>query len=82
MYIQTTITHLVSCKNDFILWILVKAEIMSSNDFQQYNEAQRQSWDSLAAGRQKWWYTFSVTISDPLEATIGLGEVRTATSNP
>ena len=56
-------------ENNFIWYILSQRSIMSGIDPQQFKEAQRKSWDSVAPAWQEWWKTFdngAQVVSDRL----------------
>ena len=56
-------------ENEFIWYILSQRSIMSGIDPQQFKEAQRKSWDSVAPALQEWWRTFenaAQVVSDHL----------------
>jgi ubiquinone/menaquinone biosynthesis C-methylase UbiE len=49
---------------------------VSSLDSKQYKEAERQSWDSVADGWQKWWKTIEIGAEKVSRRLIELAEIK------
>ncbi|MFZ0656542.1 MAG: methyltransferase domain-containing protein [Nitrososphaeraceae archaeon] len=49
---------------------------MTTIDSKQYKEAERQSWDSVAAGWQKWWQTVEKSAQKVSNKLIELAEIK------
>ena len=49
---------------------------MTTIDSKQYKEAERQSWDSVAAGWQKWWQTVEKSAQKVSDRLIELAEIK------
>ena len=49
---------------------------MTTLDSKQYKEAERQSWDSVAAGRQKWWEPIEGVAEKVSRRLIELAEIK------
>lgn len=49
---------------------------MSILDSKQYKESQRQSWESVAAGWQKWWKTIEMGTENVSRRLIELAEIK------
>jgi ubiquinone/menaquinone biosynthesis C-methylase UbiE len=49
---------------------------MSTLDPTQYKEAERQSWDSVADGWQKWWKTIEIGAQKVSRRLIELAEIK------
>jgi ubiquinone/menaquinone biosynthesis C-methylase UbiE len=49
---------------------------MTTLDSKQYKEAERQSWDSVATGWQKWWQTVENSTQKVSHRLIELAEIR------
>ena len=49
---------------------------MTTIDSKQYKEAERQSWNSVAAGWQKWWQTVEKGAQKVSDRLIELAEIK------